>query len=192
MCNRLRVLTSLGVVGFLISCSACMKNSQTKSPNAGDESSAMNQNEGQDSPLEPKKATRKNLGEQLDVAVPLVNGDVLQLASLRGKVVVMELSASGEEGWDESQKVFSQLRDEHRDQVEFVVVSADSETDVTDPMKDHLQVGWDPQGALAAQLGVASFPTLLVLDREGRIVVEMKGWNDEVESKVRLGIKEAL
>ncbi len=114
-------------------------------------------------------------GELLAVTVPLVDGDGLALVSLRGRVVVLELTATWTRSWPETYPFYARLLREHgADNLAVIVVAMDNERAALSPEPGlrgpGFDLGWDPQGALAARLQAAALPTVVVLDREGRIV----------------------
>ena len=116
----------------------------------------------------------RETGELLEAIVPLLDGAGLPLASLRGRVVVLELSATWADRWSESFAFYNRLLREYGpDRLAVVVVAVDPERAALSPEPDvrahGFELGWDPQGALAARLQAAALPTVIVLDREGRI-----------------------
>ncbi len=120
-------------------------------------------------PLPPSRAVT---GETLDVVVPLLHGGSVTTTALRGKVVVLELVDA--EHVDAAGYVdYQRLQDERPDDVAVLLVSLDPEgwTDTTLPFV----LGWDPQGALATRLRAARLPTVIVLDRDGRVVHQYGG-----------------
>jgi hypothetical protein len=73
------------------------------------------------------------------------------------------------------------------DTLSIITVSLDMEPDALtrwerDPPP--FTLGWDPQGALAARLGVTQMPTVFVLDSQGQLVDEMRGWSDDLRSRI--------
>lgn len=128
-----------------------------------------------DDPATPTSASRHASGEVVDANVPLASGDVLALASLRGKVVLLELSDASHRDTAVLAD-YARMVETHGERVAIVVVSLDAvgwETSGTP-----YQLGWDPAGALAAKLHAAKLPTVLVLDREGRIAFQYGGRTD--------------
>jgi hypothetical protein len=131
--------------------------------------------------LEPETPTNRQPGEQLDAVIPLFDGGALALASLRGRVVLLELSASWERGWNEAHEHHASLANAYGERLAIVVVSADADGSVLESsLIGPFTLGWDPQGALAARLRVAGFPTFLVLDADGRIVAIHRGFDEHV------------
>jgi hypothetical protein len=123
-------------------------------------------------PGQPAAASRHARGEQVDANVPLASGDVLALADLRGKVVLLELSDAARR--DPSVLAdYERLVHAHGDRLAIVVVSLDAAGWDTTVADYHL--GWDPAGALAARLHAATLPTVLVLDASGRIAHQYAG-----------------
>ncbi len=117
--------------------------------------------------------TNRQPGETLELTIPRIDGDALSLADLRGRVVVLEVSATWREDWRAGYGVYNELLHEHGDHLAAILISVDPERDHLSPepavRAPAFTLGWDPQGAVAAQLQLATFPTLLILDRDGRI-----------------------
>lgn len=130
-------------------------------------------------PLEPTEASAKEIGEQLDASVPLLSGGVLDLESLRGRPVAIVLTASWVEDFDARLSGFVELAQARGEQVHFLMVvsdEVDSMSAVLDPsVEDVIRVGLDPMGALSAKLQIATFPTFLIIDAEGRVAWQAKG-----------------
>lgn len=123
---------------------------------------------------------RNTPGERLDLVVPLSGGDALPLAQLRGRVVVLELTSAAEPGWPETFAFYNRLlREVGPDRLAVIVVAVDPERAALSPEPDlrthGFELGWDPQGALAARLQAAALPTVIVLDRDGRIAFVQSG-----------------
>lgn len=149
--------------------------------------------EGESTPLEPETPTNRAQGDELRVIVPLVDGGALDLASLRGRVVVLELSASTEPGWAASLAEHEALADEYGDRLRVVVVASDPDASALEHAAlGPVELGWDPQGALAASLRVAAFPTVLVLDPEGKITWIERGYDEQVRQGLRAELQRLL
>ncbi len=125
--------------------------------------------------LEPAEPSNREDGEQLDLAVPGYDGATIALADLRGGPVVLHLGASWSESWDEAHAFYAQLAAEG---VTVVFVVNDPDVAPIEALGTvPYRLGWDPQGAVAAQVRAATFPTVVVLDAEGRIVLQRKGFD---------------
>lgn len=136
-------------------------------------------------------------GELLEATVPLVDGDGLPLGDLRGRVVVLELTATYADRWPESFAFYTRLLQQHGpDRLAVVVVALDSERAALSPEPGvrgrGFDLGWDPQGALAARLQVAALPTVVVLDRNGRVAFIQGGAPPGSTVAIEDGIKRAL
>ena len=123
-------------------------------------------------PGRPGTPSRHANGEQLDANVPLASGDVIALAALRGKVVLLELSDAGHRNADVLAD-YARLVETHGERVAIIVVTLDAAG--WDSAAAVYELGWDPDGALAAKLHAAALPTVLVLDREGRVAFQYGG-----------------
>jgi peroxiredoxin len=118
-------------------------------------------------------------GEPLEATIPLLSGDTTRLSELRGRVVILELSATDRPGWSEAHRHYRSLV--AAGDVEVVAVSADP---APEPLQEDWDtdtppfvLAWDPQGALALRLGVKALPTTFVLDPLGRIVGATVGFD---------------
>jgi hypothetical protein len=116
--------------------------------------------------------SRHAAGDVLDANVPLAHGGVLPLASLRGKVVILELGGAADR--DATVEAdYAALAESSGDRLAIVMVALDP-GGWHDDAPPHT-LGWDPQGALAAKLHAATLPTVIVLDAEGRIAHQYGG-----------------
>lgn len=136
-------------------------------------------------------------GELLAITVPLVDGDGLALASLHGRVVVLELTATWTRSWPETYPFYARLLREHgADRLAVIVVAMDNERAALSPEPGlrgpGFDLGWDPQGALAARLQAAALPTVVVLDREGRIAFVQADAPPGATQALEDGIRRAL
>lgn len=123
-------------------------------------------------PSQPLTPSNRKDGEVLDANVPLADGGVLALPSLRGKVVILELcDAAHRDAAAEAD--YTALAQSSGDALAVVMVALDRDGWHDDAPPHTL--GWDPQGALAARLRAAKLPTVLVLDPQGRIAFQYGG-----------------
>ncbi|MCA9658884.1 MAG: redoxin domain-containing protein [Myxococcales bacterium] len=118
--------------------------------------------------------TNRAEGDVLVIAIPRLDGDPLDLRDLRGRVVIVELSATWADDWTERYALYDGLVREHGpERLAVVLVAMDGEREALTPEPalrgPGFELGWDPQGAVAAQLQAAAVPTVIVVDAEGRI-----------------------
>lgn len=173
-----------GLVVTAVLAAGCQLGAGTTSPERTDEVAAE-----EPSPLEPDTPINKEEGERLEVAIPLYGGGILPLSELRGRVVVIEISSSSEPTWTSSLQFFEGLHERFGEAIAVVVIVNDEEGDALETVavgRSHWS--WDPQGALAARLRVAGFPTLLVVDGEGRLVLIERGFDEQIGAKVEAEI----
>lgn len=131
----------------------------------------------------PDEPANKGEGDPLVATIPLATGETLELESLRGRPVLLEISASWEVGWDEAHAFYAELAAAHPE-LAVIVVAAEVEDRALLELPEGLARGWDPAGALAAKLTVATFPTMFVLDRDGRITRVVNGWDESVQAEL--------
>ncbi|MBC8070402.1 MAG: hypothetical protein IAG13_18870 [Deltaproteobacteria bacterium] len=125
-----------------------------------------------DAAHEALPTSRHAAGEVLDANIPLAHGGVLPLASLRGKVVILELGGAADR--DATVEAdYAALAQSSGASLAIVMVALDP-GGWHDDAPPHT-LGWDPQGALAAKLRAASLPTVIVLDAQGRIAHQYGG-----------------
>jgi hypothetical protein len=144
-------------------------------------------------PSVPLPPTRAPAGEVLDAIIPLYSGGSLALADLRGRAVVLEITASYAPQWSRTPAVWLDLVARHPD-LAIVTVALDVEQTAlraweTDPPP--FVLGWDPQGALAARLQAARLPTVVVLDRGGRLVHQEAAFDPERADRVVAAVAQA-
>lgn len=150
-----------------------------------------------DAPVLPDAPIRHAAGEILDLTVPLLAGPALPLPSLRGRVVVLELTSAALPSWQASFTLYNDLLREHgAAHLAVVVVALDHDRSILSPEPDlrvhGFELGWDPQGALAARLQLAALPTALVLGRDGRIVHVAGGPAPEASRGLADAVRAAL
>lgn len=127
---------------------------------------------------------------ELNATVPLIDGRSLELADLRGRVVILEVASAATPGWAATQSRWLHLVDEVGvDDLVIVSVSIDSTSEAPQQVWDRIQppflLGWDPQGALALRLGADGLPTWWVVGRNGRSSGPVAGGPDAVEAQAR-------
>lgn len=136
-------------------------------------------------------------GEPLEVSVPLLAGGSTPLGALRGKVVILELSATDVPGWHEGHERYQRLLSRVGAQ-QLVVVTvandASSETLQDDWDRDPppFVLGWDPQGAMALRMGIRELPVVLVLDRQGAVVGRVSSTDASTQAQVDRWVEYAV
>jgi len=149
------------------------------------------------SPL--RQASNKHEGDQLELTIPLFEGEEIELSALRGKVLLLEISPSWEHGWKPMHEAYARFAQEYSEQP-FAVIEVILDPDTlafekeVETQKQGLSIirGWDPMGALAAKLEVAQFPTYFVLDPQGRIVHIENSYDADLSQRLKNAIEKAL
>jgi thiol-disulfide isomerase/thioredoxin len=108
------------------------------------------------------------------------SGKPFALASLRGRVTLVDFWASWCGPCRKSFPALDQLHTRYRGQgLEVVGVSLDEDPAAADRFLENVPVGFriarDPSGLLAQRFRIASMPTTVLLDREGREVARFEG-----------------
>jgi hypothetical protein len=122
-------------------------------------------------PSDALPATNLAPGTALDLDLALVDGGRLSLATLRGRVVLLEIETSGHADAAALHARWLRLQQELGAAFTVVVVSMDSDPlvalDAWGPSVTRVALAADPQGAVAARFQVAKVPTVLLVDRQG-------------------------
>ncbi len=126
---------------------------------------------------------RPRTRELMHVTVPLLSGEALPLASLRGQPILLALLRDDCTAcWDLYKLVRALAHDPSHRLVAIVLVSIDGErTRLLEQWErdgGSARLAWDPQGALAARLQVVTLPAVFVVDVEGTIAHVQMGFGD--------------
>ncbi len=178
-----RKLEAAGLVGALALGSGCPATPTPTTPPVEDSS----EDAAPAEPLIPHEPANRAAGDELDATISVAGGEPLELASLRGRPVLLEISASWEPGFAEAHALYAELL-AAQPELAVVVVLAEPDASALEGLPAGLIPAWDPAGALAAKLSVATFPTMFVLDREGRIGEVVNGWDAGVEQRLRAAV----
>ena len=115
-----------------------------------------------------KAKIRWEAGEVVDLKIPLVDGIILDLHELRGRQVIIELSDQNRSQIEQAQMWFRSAARGREQELMVVQVVVD---DTWIPPVDipNLRYSWDPDGAIAASLRSKIIPTLILIDKQGRL-----------------------
>lgn len=161
---------SLGL-SLVVSLLACDKPEPTETPEGQAPAAA----EGPDAPIEPEEASNREAGEKLELTLARPDGSATELAAFAGKPLLLVVDASWSDQWVEGLERYAALRAQRPD-LQVVVVVVDEDPAAIEAVEAAgLVPAWDPQGAVAAQLSAATFPTLIVLDDESHVTWQCKG-----------------
>jgi thiol-disulfide isomerase/thioredoxin len=132
-----------------------------------------------------------------DFTLTSTTGEKLALASLKGKVVVIDFWATWCGPCRAQYPLYEQVRQRFRDRndVVFLRISTDEDRSAVAPFLSEQK--WEPlswfEDGLASLLRVSAIPTAMVLDREGNIVSRMSGFiADRFVDMLSERIREAL
>lgn len=162
----------------------CPTKQQTTTP---DEVTDADVDDTPSDPLLPSEPANRAAGDELEATITVAGGGAIELSSLRGRPVLLEISASWEPGFAEAHALYVELLAADPE-LAVIVVVADPDDGALVGLPAGCTHAWDPAGALAAKLSVASFPTMFVLDRDGRISAVVSGWSDEVREQLRSAV----
>lgn len=132
-----------------------------------------------------------------DFVLSAVKGDAVSLASLRGKVVVVDFWATWCGPCRQQHPLYEQVKERFADSpdVQFLFVNTDDDRSVVEPFLAENQ--WEHpvhfDDGLAGFLRISSIPTTLVLGRDGRIFSRMNGFIPETfVDQLTTRVREAL
>jgi thiol-disulfide isomerase/thioredoxin len=133
----------------------------------------------------------------MDFTLSGVSGDSLPLSTLRGKVVVVDFWATWCGPCRKQHPLYEEVRTRFADSgsVEFLSVNTDEDRSVVVPFLEENQ--WRHpvyfEDGLSALLRIASIPTTLILDKQGRIFSRMNGFIPETfVEQLTARVQEAL
>jgi peroxiredoxin len=134
-----------------------------------------------------KGAANTDFGVQApDWKRPNANGEDLKLSSLRGKYVLIDFWYAGcvwcRRMTPHLIKVYNDIKDDGLEIVSVSIDTKENEQKWRDAMKEDgapwLQA-WDFEKKLPAEYGVLAYPTMFLLDKEGRVVEKIIGYREE-------------
>ena len=137
------------------------------------------------------------VSDPMEFTLNAIEGSPLKLASLRGKVVVMDFWATWCGPCRVQHPLYEQVKQRFkgRDDVVFVAINTDEDPSLVKPFLE--QQGWSKnvyfEDGLSQLLRVSSIPTTVVIDKKGQIHTRLNGFVPEkfVDQLTGL-IKEAL
>jgi thiol-disulfide isomerase/thioredoxin len=116
--------------------------------------------------------------DPLDFTLSALEGESLRLASLRGKVIIMDFWAT----WCGPCRTQKPLYDEvkrrfaGRNDVVFLAVNADEDRSRVAPFVEAEQWGRNFEDGLAAALRISSIPTTVVFGKDGQVFARFNGF----------------
>lgn len=131
------------------------------------------------------------------IALPDAQGTVLNSASLRGQVVLVDFWASWCVPCKASFPALDALHREFRDRgVSVVAINLDEERKAADAFlaaRPHqMPVLFDPKGVSATAFVVKGMPSSVVIDRRGNIRYRHQGFTDKTLAQYRIEITQLL
>ncbi len=119
-----------------------------------------------------------------------LQGEDVSLASLRGRVVVIDFWGTWCPPCRESVPEMKELVRRYADRVTVISISVGDPEERWKPFVESHGMTWpqclDAEGALARRFGIHAFPTYLVIDGEGAIVQAMSGYDGHQSLQARL------
>jgi thiol-disulfide isomerase/thioredoxin len=134
-----------------------------------------------------------------DFSLLTLDAKSISLEDLKGRAVLIDFWATWCEPCRESAPFLKQLAEKMKQQP-FVLlgVSADRDEAKLRTFLSHEAAGetwpqyWDQGGKMARMFQVNAFPTFIVLDGDGRIVLTTQGWNSKREHDVQSAVSHTI
>jgi len=132
-----------------------------------------------------------------DFQLPQINGDSVQLSSLRGSVVYVDFWATWCPPCRESFPWMESMHQRYQDLgLEIVAISLDQKRDLIENfLKSHkasFTILQDSEGGTAEAFKVKGMPSSYLVDRKGNIRVRHAGFNDDDKAELESQIKQLL
>lgn len=129
-----------------------------------------------------------------DLTFTALDGGEIRIGDLRGRVVLLDFWFSA---CVPCRNALPKMRSLHKkygeDELVMIGISIDQDREVLEKFIVDEDMSWthvwDPQRAVARAFGVASYPSFLVLDHEGRPVYLDSGWSDRAMMRLTGSIK---
>jgi thiol-disulfide isomerase/thioredoxin len=125
----------------------------------------------------------RDVADPSEFTVTSLTGGKLKLASLRGKVVVLDFWATWCQPCRGQYPLYEEVRQKYkgRDEVVFLAINTDEDPSVVKPFLDTNQ--WNKavyfEDGLARAMSVTSIPTTVIFGRDGQVVSRMNGYVPE-------------
>lgn len=133
-----------------------------------------------------------------DWSLPTINGDLVHLADLKGNVVMLDIFYKGCAPCCAALPFLQSLHEKYKDNG-FIMIGIDPIDDtVKDEMADFLEKRGITYTVLFAERDFSDFyriegyPTVLLLDRDGNILMNQRGYSSQREEMYEKAIIEAL
>ena len=127
--------------------------------------------------------------------LPKVGGGTLKLASLKGKVVLVDFWGTWCEPCKKSFPKYQELYVKYKDKMEILAIAEEDANEGLDAFgKSHGNVQfpllWDEGKGVAGKYGVNTMPTAYLIDREGVVRFVHEAFNDGDEAQIERELKE--
>lgn len=122
-------------------------------------------------------------GDPMEFTLSGVDGEKLDMASLRGKVLVLDVWATWCVPCREQHPLYEQVKQRFRDNpaVEFLSIDNDSDRSAVKPFMAEMK--WQGpvyfEDGLASAFAIENLPVTIILDRRGKVFTRMNGYIKE-------------
>jgi len=136
-------------------------------------------------------------GQPPGIELHKLDGKAFSLESLKGRVVALDFWAPWCIPCRKSFPFLQSLQEKHeRDGFSVVGLTLDNDLPAIESFLNEVPVRFpivrDPSGRSGEAFGVASMPTTLLLDREGRVVARFEGGSDAVHGRIERAVATLL
>lgn len=130
-----------------------------------------------------------------DFVLPDLNGQVVRLSQLRGKVVLLNVWATWCPPCRKEMPTMETLYQKMKS-TDFVMLAASQDVDGKNTVAPYLQEGGltfpvllDVNGEIGKKYGVTGYPETYIIDRQGNIVYHHIGYNDWSQPAVETALR---
>lgn len=138
------------------------------------------------------RETSLRIGKQApELNVKLTDGNQWSMNSQRGKVTIVQFTFQGCGGCVRMYKELHQIQKAHGEKVSILSITSDDTEEEAIEAKSSGKVGWNvhwdqgAHGPVRTQWGIIGFPTVYVVDRQGKVSLMNLGYHEgELSAKV--------
>ncbi|MGA2409342.1 MAG: TlpA disulfide reductase family protein [Candidatus Binataceae bacterium] len=137
--------------------------------------------------------------EAADFSLPALDGQMIALSSLRGKVVFLNVWATWCPPCREEMPAIEALYEKFKDDKNFVVLAVSQDSDGIAPVASYVKkngfkfdVLLDPENKVGEAYDVSGIPETFIIDQRGRIVAHHVGPYDWANPEIRDALQELI
>lgn len=122
------------------------------------------------------------IGSKPELKLPSLDGKPVSVKDFRGKVVVVDFWATWCAPCHVQARILESLHGDYKDRVQFLAVDVGEDEKTVRRFVQRRPFPYpvllDPKDELSAKLGILALPTLMILDKEGKVSFFQAGISD--------------